>query len=176
MAIHFEDAKLHRKKVKKLYLKAFPKEERAPLCFLYHKNKRNHTEFSAVMDDDCFIGLIFTTETKDIISLMFFAIQDTERGKGYGSQVLKAIQEKYADKRVFINIEPLDKTAPNYEQRIKRKEFYERNGFSSMEYTVREAGVTYEMMTFGGKVSKEEYTQVTERLFGRLLYILIKNM
>lgn len=176
MAIYFENAILHKEKIKKLYIKAFPKEERAPLCFLYHKNKRSNIEFSAVMDDNHFIGLTFTTETKDIISLMFFAIQGTERGKGYGSLVLKAIQEKYADKRVFINIEPLDETAPNYEQRVKRKEFYEKNGFSSMGYTVKEAGVTYEMMTFGGEITKEEYTQVTEKLFGRLLYILIKNM
>ena len=59
---------------------------------------------------------------------------------------------------------------------MKRKAFYLRNGFEDLQYTVREAGVTYEMLSFGGPVSRREYEQVMQVLFGRLLYFLIRNL
>lgn len=173
--IKFVDAALYKKEIKKLYYKAFPKNERAPLFYLYYKGRKGKADFNAVLDDDKFIGITFMTGTEDVVTLMFFAIKESYRGMGYGSHVLKTLQEKYAEKKIFLNIEPLEKTASNYMQRIKRKAFYEKNAFKSTGYTVHEAGVTYETLSFGGHVSKAECQAVNEKFFGKFLYFFISR-
>lgn len=172
----FESAARHKKEIKRLYRTAFPKEERAPLFFLYRRARQGIADFCAVLDGEKFVGLTYAAGTETVVTLMFLAIEDGERGRGYGSRILKAVREKYRGRRLFLNIEPLDTAADNYEQRVKRKAFYERNGFSGLDYTVREAGVTYDMMTCGGYVSLEEYRAVMERCLGRVWYTLVRLM
>lgn len=176
MELKFLDARSHRQEIRRLYTTAFPRQEQAPLAFLFHRAKRGKADFQAVFDGEIFVGLTLVAGTNDIVTLMFFAIEDAVRGRGYGSRILRAVQQKYHGKRLFLNIEPLDPAAPNYAQRVKRKAFYLRNGFEDLQYTVREAGVTYEMLSFGGPVSRREYEQVMQVLFGRLLYFLIRTL
>ena len=84
------------------------------------------------------------------------------------------MRAEYPDQKLFLNIEPLDENAPNYDQRCRRKAFYERNGLSCLDYQVREAGVTYEMMTYGEYVTRDEYEEVMRVMYGSLLYKIIK--
>ena len=176
MKIQFENAGLYKKEIRELFIRAFPREERPPLSFLLRRAKKGKGDFCALVDGGRFVGLTFVTETEHVAALMFFAVEDSVRGKGYGSQVLKALQEKYAGKKIFLTIEPVDEKAANYTQRVKRKAFYVRNGFESMGYTVREAGVIYELLAYGGAVSKEEYRMVTEKLFGKVIYFVISRI
>lgn len=175
MELKFADATQYKDRIRQLYTTAFPKEERVPLALLYRRAKQARAEFSAVLDGDRFIGLTFLAGTREISTLMFFAIEETVRGSGYGSQVLRAIQQRCHGRRLFLNIEPLDPTAENYRQRVKRKAFYLQNGFEDLQYTVREAGVLYEMLSFGGPIDRQEYEQVMRALFGRFLYFFIKR-
>ena len=107
---------------------------------------------------------------------MFLAIDESARDGGYGSAILKKERAEYPDQKLFLNIEPLDENAPNYDQRCRRKAFYERNGLSCLDYQVREAGVTYEMMTYGEYVTRDEYEEVMTVMYGSLLYKIIKRM
>lgn len=175
MELKFVDAAQYKDRIRQLYTMAFPKEERAPLALLYRRAKQARAEFSAVLDSDRLIGLTFLAGTGEIATLMFFAIEEAARGQGYGSQVLRAVQQRCRGKRLFLNIEPLDPKAQNYAQRVKRKAFYLQNGFEDLQYTVREAGVTYEMLSFGGPVDRQAYEQVMQALFGRFLYFFIKR-
>ncbi len=175
MEIQFAPAAGYKKEIKELFTKAFPREERPPLPFLFRRVKKGKGDFCAVLDGDRFVGLTLVAEAEGVAALMFFAISDSVRGQGYGSRVLQALQAQYAGKKLFLTIEPLDEKAPNYRQRVRRKAFYKRNGFESMGYTVREAGVTYELLSYGGDVTKEEYRAVTEKLFGKLAYSLISR-
>ena len=109
-------------------------------------------------------------------TLMFLAIDESARDGGYGSAILKKVRAEYPDQKLFLNIEPLDENAPNYDQRCRRKAFYERNGLSCLDYQVREAGVTYEMMTYGEYVTRDEYEEVMRVMYGSLLYKIIKRM
>ena len=70
----------------------------------------------------------------DVVILLYLAISDAVRGKGYGSAVLQAVQKKYAGKRIILNIEEMDEQAANYAQRVKRKAFYQKNGFEILDY------------------------------------------
>lgn len=176
MDIQFAGAAPYKKEIRELFVQAFPRAERPPLFFLFRRAKKGKGDFCAVLDGGRFVGLTVVAETEGVASLMFFAIAPSVRGQGYGSRVLEALQARYAGKKLFLVIEAVDEKAANYQQRVKRRAFYQRSGFESMGYTVREAGVTYEVLSCGGAVNREEYRQVTEKLFGRLAYFFISRI
>ena len=62
---------------------------------------------------------------------MFLAVDSKLRSKGCGSLMLKEIQSLYPENKVIVSIERCDKTVENLEQRLRRKRFYEKNGFLS---------------------------------------------
>lgn len=157
------------KNIKRLYRTAFPKEERAPLWFLLKKAKWQNIDFSAVYDGGKWVGIIYAVTDSMLTYVMYLAIQETERGSGYGSEVLKAIAKRYRGTRLVLSIEELNEAAPNYKQRVRRKEFYLKNGFQDLNCRVKEFGVTYELLSFGGNVSKEEYKELIQSFRPKLL-------
>lgn len=169
----FEDAFLYKKQIKKLYITAFPQAERAPISYLYYQVKKEKGHFYAVIDHNQFIGLTFIIKNKDIVSVLFLAIEESYRGQGYGSQILETLKQDYQACRLFLTIEVLDRHADNYQQRKKRKEFYQRNGFISEGYKVKEAGVDYEVLSIGGTVTKQDYQFVMKQFYGKILYRFI---
>ena len=165
-----EDARIYKKEIKTIYLSSFPREERAPLWFLFYKAKRDTIHFLAVVEEEKCIGLMYLVQVQDVMTLMYLALHDKVHGKGYGSALLKEVQTRFPDKKIFLNIEVVDKEAINYTQRYKRKAFYLRNQFKELDYQVCEFGVTYEMLSYGGYVSKDEYHKVMKALFGPFLH------
>lgn len=176
MDLKFVDARGYKAQVKRLFVTAFPREERPPLWMMRRRCAQGTAKFSAIVDGDTFVGLTYVVGTDKVKTLMFLAIDDSARDKGYGSKVLDYVRKQYPDVKLFLNIEPLDDDAPNYEQRCRRKAFYEHNGLNCLDYQVREAGVTYEMMTYGEYVTRDEYEKVMTVMYGRHLYKLIKRM
>ena len=120
------------------------------------------------------IGLIYFTEHNGIVLIHFLAISQSYRSGGYGSKVLDLMKVIHSGKRIVLNIENLDKREKNYPQRVKRKSFYENNGFSSSDYIVKEPGEKLEMLIFGGRISKEEIEMMYKNLFGSVLGFLIR--
>ena len=176
MKIQFADAAKYQKEVKQLYKSAFPILEQVPLFLLYRKAKQHKIDFLAVLDDEKFVGLASAAMQGDVVIMLYLAISDAVRGKGYGSAVLQAVQKKYAGKRIILNIEEMDEQAANYAQRVKRKAFYQKNGFEILDYKVREVSTTYDMMSCGGYVSKTEYEEVMALYTGKVLYFIMKKI
>mgnify|MGYP002768939630 FL=1 len=176
MKLKFVDIDDYRKQVKHLFVTAFPREERPPMWMLTRRCRQGKARFRAVVDSGRFVGLTYVIGDDRVKTLMFLAIDESARDGGYGSAILKKVRTEYPDQKLFLNIEPLDENAPNYDQRCRRKAFYERNGLSCLDYQVREAGVTYEMMTYGEYVTRDEYEEVMRVMYGSLLYKIIKRM
>ncbi len=110
--------------------RSFPKEELMPMWLLLLITKMKNYKFSAYYDGDMFVGILFTIESKDSLFIFYIAINDKIQSKGYGSKLLQLMFEKYPNKPISLFIETMDdKEASNYEQRIKRLAFYEKNGF-----------------------------------------------
>jgi len=161
-------------KVIDLYKKAFTTAKRVPTWLLKFKLRKGKTGFSVVYDDNTWIGLIYTTEYKGIVLVHFLAITESCRSGGYGSKVIDKMKTMHTGKRIILNIETLDKEEKNYQQRIRRKAFYEKNGFRSSGYIVKEPGEKLEMLIFGGSISKEEIEAIYENLFGSYLGFLFR--
>lgn len=156
--------------IEELYNVSFPKEERAPFSILLDRINDDRGELIAYYQEDVFVGFAYIVNKDDICFIFYLAVSPKFQGRGFGSEILSLIKEKYSSKAVCLNIETLDEDAPNYEQRIRRAKFYERNGFKDLHYTSKDGGIYYEMFAYNGEVSKEEYTELLSNFFGKELY------
>lgn len=171
--LDIKNNKEYSERVSKLYNEAFPKEERIPIWLLKLLTRKNKAKFYSIYDDKKFIGLIYNIYYKDIVFVLFFAIDKELRSQGYGSKVLDCIKQKYNNNRIVLSIEQIEENSNNYEQRIKRKEFYIRNGFKDSNYTIKERNVTYDMLYYNKndkKVNLQEFQEMMKNYFGKILY------
>ena len=157
-----------------LYKEAFTTVRRVPSWILKCMMRKGKAGFSVLYENDTWIGLIYITEYKDIVFVHFFAISSSQRSTGYGSKVVDAMKEVYSNHRIVLNIEELEEQSENYLQRLKRKAFYEKNGFSSSGYIVKEPEERLEMLILGGFISKEEIEAMYKNLFGGVLGFLYR--
>jgi len=157
-----------------LYKEAFPEGRKVPKWFLKYKLRNGKVGFSALYSEEEWIGLIHITEYEDIVFIQSIAILESCRSKGFGSQVLDCLKSENLGKRIVLNIEVIDKQASNYKQRVKRKGFYENNGFLSSGFTVKEPGENLEMLIYGAGITKKEIESMYKSLFGRILGFFLK--
>ncbi len=110
--------------------RVFPKEELMPMWLIILLTLKKNYDFNVYYDNDLFVGILFTIESEDTLFVFYIAVNDEIHSKGYGSKLLQILFDKYPNKSITLFIETMeDKSAKNYEQRVKRLTFYERNGF-----------------------------------------------
>ncbi len=174
--VGYQNKKESRKDLRKLYDRAFPKEEQIPFWMIKLRSKKGLGELYGIYDEDEFIGLVHNAFYKDMVYIFYFAIHESRRGMGYGGRILKILQKKYRDKRIFLCIEAMDPKAENYDQRVKRKAFYERNGFKMLPFSVQEGTMEYDCMAVDGRepeIRAEDCESLVKHFFGPLMKILI---
>lgn len=155
---------------KELFDASFPPNELMPWWFLMWRTKVSGVEFLAFYDGDIFVGASYIVAEDDFTNVLYLAIDGSHRSKGYGSAVLKAIQERYPSNRISLDIEVLDPATDNYEQRVRRKAFYQKNGFVETGLILNDGGNEYEILAFRGVIVAENYFRVFRLLSGPLLY------
>lgn len=99
-----------------------------------------------------------------MVFVLYLAVNDTIRSKGYGSAILTHIKNYFGEKAISLNVEPLDIEAENYTQRAKRIAFYMKNGFSDTHYMLEDRGDSYLILSTAEKFSPKEYTDVLKKL------------
>ena len=151
-------------KVKKLYLNAFPKNERFPFVGLLAMALQKRVSLQAVYDHDDFIGLIFWTYAEKIIYIGYLAVDPVWRGKGYGSQTLNLMKQHHPNQEIVLDIEPVIKTAKNYSQRINRLLFYKHNGFKLTQDNLVDEGGHYAILSSDKHFKKRNLSQLLKRM------------
>ncbi len=129
-----------------LAIEAFPPEEYLSPSKLLEMSTDGTIDFLAVHDNGIFVGFIVTSVYESICYLFFLAISSDHRSKGYGSKILKLLEELYPDKKQVVDFEMVDEKADNYKQRTTRKAFYVRNGYKETGCFISYLGVEYEIM------------------------------
>ena len=94
---------------------------------------------------------------RKMIFIMFLAVDESLRTKGYGSAILKEIKNRYPDKKIMVSIEPCNDSAPDIEERKRRKAFYRKNGYGETGYMIKLSGVVQEIMITNGDFDKKEF-------------------
>lgn len=78
------------------------------------------------------------------------------RGKGYGSKLIDMVRETHPGKRIFLVVEPMDVTSDDYEMRVRRQRFYERNGCVNPDITLISDDAPFDSMYVSGVLTEDE--------------------
>lgn len=151
-----------RKKVKALYLSAFPKEELVPFWIMRLVSKRRGIKITAYYDGDRFCGFTHSVEVDGLYFVTFFAVDSDLRGSGYGSAILSLLKEQ--GKPIALNVEPLTDDAPNREERKNRLAFYYKNGFFDTDYNVKEIGGVFRILSTKQELNVKDYKKVFRKM------------
>ena len=144
-------------KIYRLYQSAFPKTEKKPFSVILSMWKRGKSDVWYCEKDGMFAGLVITINGADMILLDYLAVSPQRRGQGIGSEILQTMRRIYQGKGVFLEIEIVDETAENYEERKNRKQFYLSNGMTEMKVYVKLFGVDMELLGYECSLTFEEY-------------------
>ncbi|MDD6039408.1 MAG: GNAT family N-acetyltransferase [bacterium] len=152
--------------VRQMYLDAFPPAERMPFPVMVAMSKLWNTDFLEFYDGDTLCGFVYLAHNRKLVFIMFLAVDETLRSKGYGSTILHEIQSRYSDKKIIVSIEPCNAAASDLALRTRRKAFYNRNGYQDTGYRMRLSGVEQEILICNGNFDKREF---------RLFFVLYSN-
>ncbi len=148
----------NRQKVKEIYKSSFPKEDRMPFVLMLIMAYLKSTHFISFYDGDTLCGFVYMATIKKLTFVMFFAVNENIRSKGYGSRILDKIQSLYPDNKIIITIERCDEDAEDIEQRLRRRKFYMNNGYIETGYIVKLGNQKQEIIIKNGKFDKREFT------------------
>ena len=150
--------------IKQLYMDAFPFEERVPFYIMLLVGNDRGVEFLSIYDDDTWLGFIHTLVGEKLSYIFYFAIDGSLRQSGYGSKIIR--EYKKIHPKLSLAIEPIEDNSDNIKQRKKRLEFYEKNGFETLDTRVVEMGVEFELMGAKGMEIKEsDYKSLVKKFF-----------
>lgn len=150
--------------IRKLIGRAFPKNEQFPMWLLRFLAVRKNIDFLAYYDGETFCGITYTVQNENMVFVLYLAVNDVVRSKGYGSAILAHLKTLYGGKALSLNVEPLEQNAKNYTQRVKRIEFYKRNGFERTDYFVVDKSEKYLILSTEKYFSIKNYQAVLKYL------------
>ena len=78
--------------IESLYLTAFPREERTPFAMLLSTAPGN--DFLAFREGETLRGFCFAVTVGDLTHILFFAMADGCRDRGFGTQALALLKER----------------------------------------------------------------------------------
>ena len=162
------------KEIKTIYMEAFPKRERKPYFALRHSVKTKKAVVMAATEGEQVLGFIVLIPYKDMVMADYLAVSSKVRSRGTGSYIMQNVCRQYKDKKIVLLIERLDDKAENKEQRIARRKFYFKNGFTSSNIYITGRSGNMEVLNFGGTVSVQEYMGLQQYALGKTMFRLAK--
>lgn len=140
----------------------FPQNELYPIWLLKLMSWRKNVSFNAYYDINTYVGLSYTYKYKDLVFILYLGVNNKIQAKGYGSQILTFIKEKYKDCNLALNVEPLDSSASNAIQREKRFSFYFKNGFYDSNYFISD-DINYRILSTSSSLDIKLYKKLLKR-------------
>lgn len=150
-------------RIRELYKRAFPGNEREPLRPLF-EDPTDSSDVLSFFDGDVFCGFACLLTNLDITHILYFAIEESLRGKGYGSAALDAMQNYKPGNRLIADIEMKTSYSDNNKERENRRKFYLRNGYKETGVKFRWRHESYEMLVRGGDLSQADYDGFWENI------------
>lgn len=93
-----------------LYLESFPEHERVPPEKLEAHLHRGDAEWLGIYDHG-FRGMVYRIFNRDVLFILYLAVDPSFRDTGYGSSAIEAVLERHPGRKTYLNIEPPDDDA-----------------------------------------------------------------
>ena len=143
-------------RIRLLYRRAFPRNERKPFAIIRRMRREGRTDLWLAEQDGHFMGLAATINAPDMVLLDYLAVHEKRRSQGVGSAMLQALLNKYAGRGLFVEIEAADRDDPDG-SKLRRKQFYLRNGLDDMHVVAILFGVRMELLGRGCTLDFDVY-------------------
>lgn len=143
---------------------AFPPEEYLAPEKLLEMATDDNFDFWIQNDGDTFAGFMVVQIYRKLAYLFFLAIDSSCRSKGYGGHAIKALKAVYPDKKQVVDFEMLDVTSANYDQRVKRRDFYLRSGYKETGLFLSYLGVDYEVFCMDDDFDEAEFKNLMKTI------------
>ena len=147
--------------LKGLYREAFPREERKPF-WLIRRKVRQGVMGLWLLEEDGPAGMASAIFAGERVLLDYFAIDARRRGQGLGSRALAELQGFCQGRTLLLEIEALEAGAQNYDQRVRRKRFYLKNGMEETGLVCSVFGNRMELLCWNCDtgIPFEEYREI----------------
>lgn len=136
---------------------AFPPSERMSFDGIFDFASDTNTDILGIYDDETPIGFAVILKNEECGYVYFIAIDSNTRSKGYGSVAMRKMFELYPNLQLVLDFEVIDEKAENNEQRIRRKNFYLKNGFHETGNYTMLRDERFEIVCSGGELRKEAF-------------------
>lgn len=158
--------------IRQIYFESFPKLERKPFFILRHSVKNGKMQILTALEADALQGFVMAIPYHDMVMVDYLAVSGKIRSQGTGSRIMQEVCQKFSDKKIVLLIERPDGMAENREQRISRRKFYFKNGFTSSGIFITGHSGDMEVLNFGGTVSEQEYMELQRYALGKMMFYL----
>jgi len=158
------NAMAHYEKIEKLAKEAFPPKEYLAPSVLVKMAQAPDFDFLALYDEEKFAGYIAVRRYKKMTYLFFLAIDTESRSHGYGRRAIETLKALYPNTQQVVDMEMLDESADNAEQREKRRNFYLSNGYKLTGHFLSYFGVDYEILCMDENFDFEMFKEMMTHL------------
>lgn len=152
-----------------LYRISFPIHEQREMRSQEEILEDKEYRFNLIYDGDTFAGLLLCWEAENFIYIEHLCILPEMRNKQYGQKALEFL--KHEGKNIILEIDP-----PVDAISIRRKEFYERNGFIENSYSHihppyhrENTGHPLVVMSFPAQMAEEDYDRFNHYLKNHIM-------
>lgn len=149
--------------IERLYVTSFPEYERLDFRYILNKSSSKDVDLYAIYDNINFVGFILLLTASNVKLIYYFAIVPQARAKGYGSSVVKEIQTMFDKHTISLMIESVKVDSSNPLERMKRKDFYLKNGFFQTDYIMKDSSGIYDILSTEGEVDVD----ITKNIFDK---------
>ena len=146
---------------------SFEEEQTTSIDDLFKSDKGN-LDILGIYHINALVGFFSVRRYKSIAYLGYFAIAQEHRCKGFGSRALNLLKDYYKDKQIVIEIESIYVECNNMENRIRRRNFYLKNGMISTDWYIYYDDIELEIICSDNEFRKDEFEEITEQI--HLLY------
>lgn len=108
---------------------AFPENERIPAKEMFGGLKGMEQTVLGIFEGPEMAGFISMLRYENCAYIGYFAIAAEYRSHGLGAETLHRLDGFFPDCQIIVDFEAPDAAAENNPQRVRRREFYLRNGF-----------------------------------------------
>ena len=165
--INYKEQPKIRELIEPLYVSSFPDEERPPEEMFFSNALKKDNDIYAIYENNEFVGFTNLLFYKDLCYLFFLAVHPDFRNKGFGSKIIQEVFKMHEDKTFVLCFEEIDEKYEDNSLRIRRRDFYYRNGFKENNLKTCEYGVRYDTVYHGShQVSFEDYLGLFIHCYG----------
>lgn len=151
------------KEVTQIYHNAFKKSNRFSIFKLLFNSFKKNADIHLLLSKNSIKAFLYTINYENMSFILYLAVKQGERDKGYGSYLLKWYL-KDNSKIVFANIDEIDTKFSDNENRIKRLNFYIKNGFHLTKYLSVGSNSRGHIITNKESININEYIKLDKKI------------